>query len=181
MPENKYNNIRPSGSGTQETKNINSTYNPASSTDRNWNPSRSCVEGSVTRANGLEQHEFTGLTQSDIEMRDHQFDTNEEDVSRQIDSGLEVGSMVEVPIMQGKGTQYGVIRWIGQLPELPGKIVAGLELVSILILCNRAEGKMAKKSLGLGRNNGKIWSEGRASIKRESRENHYYPIKLVFY
>ena len=37
--------------------------------------------------------------------------------------GLEVGSMVEVP-------RYGVIRWMGNMPQVKEKVVAGLELVS---------------------------------------------------
>lgn len=44
--------------------------------------------------------------------------------------GLEVGSMAEIPLSDGKSTRYGVIRWIGRLPELNSKLVAGLELVS---------------------------------------------------
>ena len=44
--------------------------------------------------------------------------------------GLEVGSMVEVPMAEGL-PRYGVIRWIGQLPQLKDKLVAGLELVRI--------------------------------------------------
>ena len=42
--------------------------------------------------------------------------------------GLEVGSMVEVPMAAGL-PRYGVIRWIGKLPEVKDKLVAGLELV----------------------------------------------------
>ena len=37
--------------------------------------------------------------------------------------GLEVGSMVEV-------LRYGVIRWVGNMPKVKKKLVAGLELVS---------------------------------------------------
>jgi len=44
--------------------------------------------------------------------------------------GLEVGSMVEVP-MSDALPRYGVIRWIGFLPQIPDKLVAGLELVRI--------------------------------------------------
>lgn len=44
--------------------------------------------------------------------------------------GLEVGSMVEVPMLDGP-PRYGVIRWIGILPQLKDKLVAGLELVRI--------------------------------------------------
>ena len=41
---------------------------------------------------------------------------------------LEVGSMVEVPMAEGL-PRYGVIRWIGPLPQVKDKLVAGLELV----------------------------------------------------
>ena len=44
--------------------------------------------------------------------------------------GLEVGSMVEVP-MSGGLPRYGVIRWIGFLPQVKAKLMAGLELVRI--------------------------------------------------
>ena len=43
--------------------------------------------------------------------------------------GLEVGSMVEVPRMKGV-PRYGVIRWMGNIPQVKGRLVAGLELVS---------------------------------------------------
>lgn len=43
---------------------------------------------------------------------------------------LEVGSMVEVPMAEGL-PRYGVIRWIGMLPQVKDKLVAGLELVRI--------------------------------------------------
>ena len=43
---------------------------------------------------------------------------------------LEVGDMAEIPLSDGRSTRYGVIKWIGNLPELNGKLVAGLELVS---------------------------------------------------
>ena len=43
--------------------------------------------------------------------------------------GLEVGSMVEVPIADGV-PRYGVIRWMGNIPQVKGRLVAGLELVS---------------------------------------------------
>ena len=43
--------------------------------------------------------------------------------------GLEVGSMVEVPMAAGV-LRYGVIRWVGNLPQVKKKLVAGLELVS---------------------------------------------------
>jgi len=45
---------------------------------------------------------------------------------------LEVGSMVEVA-MPDHPSCYGVIRWIGILPQLKDKLVAGLELVRIKI------------------------------------------------
>ena len=43
--------------------------------------------------------------------------------------GLEVGSKVEVPMANGV-SRYGVIRWIGNIPQVKEKLVAGLELVS---------------------------------------------------
>ena len=46
-----------------------------------------------------------------------------------IPHGLEVGSMVEVPMAEGL-PRYGVIRWIGNLPQVKkDKLVAGVELV----------------------------------------------------
>jgi len=44
-----------------------------------------------------------------------------------------MGSMVEVPMAEGH-PRYGVIRWIGSLPQVKDKLVAGLELVSGVIL-----------------------------------------------
>ena len=41
--------------------------------------------------------------------------------------GYEVGTMVEVP-MTGL-PRYGVIKWIGYLPQMKDKLVVGLELV----------------------------------------------------
>ena len=46
--------------------------------------------------------------------------------------GFEVGFMVEVPMAEGL-PRYGVIRWIGQLPQVKDKLVAGLELVRRII------------------------------------------------
>ena len=43
---------------------------------------------------------------------------------------LKVGSMVEVSKLDGD-PRYGVIRWIGILPQIKDKLVAGLELVRI--------------------------------------------------
>ena len=43
--------------------------------------------------------------------------------------GLEVGSKVEVPMADGV-PRYGVIRWIGNIPQVKEKLVTGLELVS---------------------------------------------------
>ena len=37
--------------------------------------------------------------------------------------------MVEVPRMKGV-PRYGVIRWMGNIPQVKEKLVAGLELVS---------------------------------------------------
>ncbi|XP_066019125.1 probable serine/threonine-protein kinase drkD isoform X3 [Pocillopora verrucosa] len=41
--------------------------------------------------------------------------------------GMEVGSMVEIPMADGV-TKYGVIRWMGNIPQVKEKVVAGLEL-----------------------------------------------------
>ena len=41
---------------------------------------------------------------------------------------FKVGSMVEVPMGLG-APRYGVIKWIGTLPAVKDKLVAGLELV----------------------------------------------------
>ena len=43
--------------------------------------------------------------------------------------GYEVGTMVEVPMAEGS-PRYGVIKWIGYLPQMKDKLVVGLELVS---------------------------------------------------
>ena len=43
--------------------------------------------------------------------------------------GMEVGSVVEVPMADGV-PRYGVIRWMGNMPKVKEKLVAGLELVS---------------------------------------------------
>ena len=43
--------------------------------------------------------------------------------------GFEVGSVVEVPMAHGV-PKYGVIRWMGNMPQVKGEPVAGLELVS---------------------------------------------------
>ena len=50
--------------------------------------------------------------------------------------GLEVGSMVELPMSDGP-PRYGVIRWIGKLPQVKDRLVAGLELVRIDIIDNQ--------------------------------------------
>ena len=42
--------------------------------------------------------------------------------------GLEVGSMVEVPLSYGIQI-FGVIRWMGNMPQRKGKLVVGLEMV----------------------------------------------------
>ena len=48
--------------------------------------------------------------------------------------GFEVGSVVEVPMAQER-PRYGLIRWIGTLSAVKGKLVAGLELVRTTVLC----------------------------------------------
>ena len=45
---------------------------------------------------------------------------------------FEVRSMVEVPMAAGL-RRYGVIRWIGHLPRVKDKLVAGLELVRRIV------------------------------------------------
>jgi len=45
--------------------------------------------------------------------------------------GFKVGSMVEVPMSEGL-PRFGVIRWIGIIPQLKDKLVAGLESVRII-------------------------------------------------
>ena len=42
--------------------------------------------------------------------------------------GLEVGSIVEVPISDDI-PRYGIIRWMGNMPQVKEKLVVGLELV----------------------------------------------------
>lgn len=58
----------------------------------------------------------------------------EAQVIAEIPHGFEVGLMVEVPMAQGL-PRFGVIKWIGTLPTLKDKLVAGLELVKDTILC----------------------------------------------
>ena len=45
---------------------------------------------------------------------------------------LEVGCMVEVPMTESL-PRYGVIRWIGHIPQVRDKLVAGLELVRRIV------------------------------------------------
>ena len=52
----------------------------------------------------------------------------------EIPHGFEVGLIVEVPVAQGL-PRYGVIKWIGILPDITDKLVAGLELVKTAVLC----------------------------------------------
>ena len=42
--------------------------------------------------------------------------------------GIEVGSKVEIPMAEGP-FRYGIMRWIGNLPQVKDKLVAGVELV----------------------------------------------------
>lgn len=51
--------------------------------------------------------------------------------STQDGADLEVGSVVEVLI--NNTPCYGVIRWIGEIPEARGKLVAGIEMVTLII------------------------------------------------
>ena len=48
--------------------------------------------------------------------------------------GFDVGSVVEIPMGQDS-PRYGVIRWIGTLPSLRDKVVAGVELVKTAVSC----------------------------------------------
>ena len=52
--------------------------------------------------------------------------------STQDGADLEVGSVVEVLI--NNTPCYGVIRWIGEIPEARGKLVAGIEMVTLYIV-----------------------------------------------
>ncbi|KAJ7388256.1 hypothetical protein OS493_038923 [Desmophyllum pertusum] len=58
---------------------------------------------------------------------DKKTDIESSQMTADIPHGLEVGSMVEVPMAEGL-PRYGVIRWIGNLPQVKDKLVAGLEL-----------------------------------------------------
>lgn len=51
--------------------------------------------------------------------------------STQDGADLEVGSVVEVLI--NNAPCYGVIRWIGEIPEARGKLVAGIEMVTLFV------------------------------------------------
>ena len=46
----------------------------------------------------------------------------------EVPHGFQLGTMVEVPVPGGQPT-FGVIRWIGNIPEVKDKLFAGLELV----------------------------------------------------
>ena len=48
--------------------------------------------------------------------------------------GFEVGSLVECPMADGP-PRHGIIRWIGYLPQVKDKLVAGVELVGICVTC----------------------------------------------
>ncbi|XP_068684418.1 ubiquitin carboxyl-terminal hydrolase CYLD-like isoform X2 [Montipora foliosa] len=49
--------------------------------------------------------------------------------------GYEVGTMVEVPMAEGL-PRYGVIKWIGYLPQMKDKLVVGLELEEEQAACS---------------------------------------------
>ena len=46
----------------------------------------------------------------------------------EVPHGFELGTMVEVPVPRGRPT-FGVIRWIGNIPQIKDKLIVGLELV----------------------------------------------------
>ncbi|XP_067052965.1 myosin heavy chain, striated muscle-like isoform X2 [Acropora muricata] len=45
----------------------------------------------------------------------------------EVPHGFELGTMVEVPVPRGRPT-FGVIRWIGNIPQIKDKLIVGLEL-----------------------------------------------------
>ena len=89
----------------------------------------------ISTSDGHVQHHMTSKptnTALDQHVQDNSALAQEDD--RLIkDMGLEVGSMVEVPMTNNR-SQHGVIRWIGKLPELKNRLVAGLELVRQLLV-----------------------------------------------
>ena len=46
----------------------------------------------------------------------------------EVPRGFELDTMVEVPVPGGQPT-FGVIRWIGNIPQVKDKLIVGLELV----------------------------------------------------
>ena len=46
----------------------------------------------------------------------------------EVPPGFELGTMVEVAVHGGHPT-FGVIRWIGNIPQVKDKLIVGLELV----------------------------------------------------
>ena len=46
----------------------------------------------------------------------------------EVPHGFELGTMVEFPVPGGQPT-FGVIRWIGNIPGVKDKLIAGVELV----------------------------------------------------
>ena len=46
----------------------------------------------------------------------------------EVPRGFELGTMVEVPVPGGHPT-FGVIKWIGNIPQVKDKLIVGLELV----------------------------------------------------
>ena len=63
-------------------------------------------------------------------------DLSDLEIEAEVDypQSFEVGSMVEIPMAEGS-PRYGVIRWIGTLPTLRDRVVAGLELVKTAVSC----------------------------------------------
>ena len=47
----------------------------------------------------------------------------------EVPRGFELGTMVEVPTHTPGQPTFGVIRWIGYLPQMKDKLIVGLELV----------------------------------------------------
>ncbi|XP_044175285.1 ubiquitin carboxyl-terminal hydrolase CYLD-like [Acropora millepora] len=53
----------------------------------------------------------------------------------EVPSGFELGTVVEIPGPEGQPT-FGVIRWIGHLPQIKDKIIVGLELEQKTSACS---------------------------------------------
>lgn len=117
-----------SPSSVPTSQSYSSTTDPSTASPL---PTEASIEGVVRCSNdGHVEHHFKGGDDIHATIESHVQEINvltkEEDLHLM---GLEIGSMVEVPMTNNR-SQYGVIRWIGKLPDLKDRIVAGLELVS---------------------------------------------------